>query len=52
MAISREEVTNPKMYDEWFVLVQHICYSASVMALLYQEIATSHRTAMLLAMTW
>jgi hypothetical protein len=28
------------MYDEWFVLVQYICYSAFLMALLYQEIAT------------
>ena len=39
VAISRQEVTNQKMFDEWFVLVGTICYSASVIVPLYQEIA-------------
>ena len=49
VAISRKAVPNRRMFDEWFVLVQFICYSASVVVPLYQEIATSAYS--LLAMT-
>ena len=45
VAISRQKVTNRKMLDEWFILVQYICYAASVIALLYQEIATALRAS-------
>ena len=32
--------TDEEVFDEWFVLVQFTCYSASLFVPLYQEIAT------------
>ena len=41
VAISRDRVTNRKMFDEWYALVQFIYRSAYLIVLLYREMATS-----------
>ena len=50
VAISWCAVTNRKIFDEWFVLMLFICYSAFMIPPLFREIATSAYG--LLAMTW